>query len=415
VLTLLLACTGPVPISPEPPAPAPALEPAPAPAPAPAVEPVTVTLAAVGDVLPHRRVKSTAQAHGWSTVFGEAAPLLQAADIAFANLEGPIAPDHDQGVHDEVFNAPATLAPALSEAGIDLVSMANNHAFDQGPQGLVETWTRVREAGVATVGAGPTCADATEARILTVRGLRVAFLAAADLSNIDGNTAADQPCLFVAGPRCTQDCGPDRDAVHYSLDTERLLAAVRAARQGADFVVMSFHWGVEYQTEPLPEYPALAAALTDAGVDVLLGHHPHVLQPVEVRTTARGQEAVIAYSLGNFVSNMRQSFDPARDAPSQGHVRDSVLLQVPLVRHADGRLEVGAPVAVPLWTQNGSLQGTDRITVRTLASMARAEPTARLAQARWQEIARIVGPSVQALTAGGPAPGGDPVPADDER
>jgi poly-gamma-glutamate capsule biosynthesis protein CapA/YwtB (metallophosphatase superfamily) len=401
---LWLACTAPLPspVAPPPPAPPPVPEPVP--------EPVTVTLAAVGDVLPHRRVKSTAETYGWSAVFGEAVPLLQAADLAFANLEGPIAPDHHRGVHDEVFNAPATLAPALAEAGLDIVSMANNHAFDQGPDGLVETWTRVREAGVATVGAGPTCADATAVRVLEVRGVKVAFLAAADLSNIDGNTSPEQPCLFVAGPRCETDCGPDRDAVHYSLDTERLLAAVRDARQRADFVVMSLHWGVEYQTAPLPEYPPLATLLTDAGVDVLLGHHPHVLQPVEVRTTARGQQAVIAYSLGNFVSNMRQTFAPT-DPPSQGHVRDSVVLQVPLVRHGDGRLEVGAPVAVPLWTQNS----TDRITVRTLASMARAEPTARLASARWEEIARIVGPSVRGLSAGGPAPGGDPVPADDER
>jgi poly-gamma-glutamate capsule biosynthesis protein CapA/YwtB (metallophosphatase superfamily) len=363
----------------------------------------------VGDVLPHRRVKSTAEMHGWSTVFGEAAPLLQAADIAFANLEGPIAPDHNQGVHGEVFNAPATLAPALAEAGLDIVSMANNHAFDQGAAGMVETWTRVRDAGVATVGAGPTCTDATDVRILTVRDLRIAFLAAADLSNIDGNTTPDQPCLFVAGPRCEKDCGPDRDAVHYSLDTERLLSAVRSARERADFVVMSFHWGIEYQTQPLPEYPPLAQALTDAGVDVLLGHHPHVLQPVEVRETARGQKAVIAYSLGNFVSNMRETYAPT-DPPSQGYARDSIVLQVPLTRHGDGRLEVGAPTSVPLWTQNSP----DRITVRTLASMARAEPTARLAAQRWQEIARIVGPSVLGLSAGSPAPGGDPVSADDE-
>lgn len=388
VLALAFACSGPRPApAPEP---APAAEPMPAPVPEPEPEPVALTLVAVGDLLPHRRVKATAKAHGWAAVFGEATPLLQGADIAFANLEGPIAPDHDKGVYDEVFNAPGDLAPALAEAGLDIVSLANNHAFDQGPEGLVETWTRVRDAGVATVGAGPDCAAATQPRVLEVRGVKVAFLAVADLVNFDRNAGADQPCLFAAGPVCTRDCGPDRDAVHFSLDTERLLAAVRSAREGADFLVLSFHWGIEYDTVPLPEYPPLAEQLTDAGVDLLLGHHPHVLQPVVTRTTADGRSAVIAYSLGNFVSNMRQTFDPARDAPARGYVRDAVALTVPLLWRGPGQTSVGEPVAVPLWTDNRP----DRVSVRTLQSMAQQPPTRALALARWAEIARIVGASV---------------------
>lgn len=393
-LALPLACSGPR-VAAEPagvPAPPPALPPEP-----PAAAPVVISLAAVGDVLPHRRVKTSARAVGWERVFGDAVPRLQRADIAFANLESPIAPDHHRALFDEVFDAPADLAPGLAAAGIDVVSMANNHVFDQGPAGLVETWTRVRDAGVLPVGAGPDCAEAAAARIVTVRGVKVAFLSMTDLVNFDQNGSPTEPCVVVAGPLCTSDCGPDRDAVQFSHDTERLVAAVVAARAQADFVVLSFHWGIEYRTDPLPEYPRLAERLVDAGVDVLLGHHPHVPQPVVERTTPDGRRAVIAFSLGNFVSNMREGFDPAHDDPAEGQVRDGLLLEVPLVWRGPGRTEVGTPTAVPLWTENRP----DGITVRTLEALYADPATRPLALARRAEVLRIVGPRVLTLGDGG--------------
>ncbi|MEZ4235871.1 MAG: CapA family protein [Myxococcota bacterium] len=94
------------------------------------------------------------------------------------------------------------------------------------------------------VGAGPDCASAAAPQVVDVRGVRVAFLAAADLVNLDRNAGDDAPCLNVSGPECTGDCGPDRDAVHFALDEERLLAQIAAARAAADFVVLSFHWGI---------------------------------------------------------------------------------------------------------------------------------------------------------------------------
>ena len=392
-LLLALSCqvarVEPTSVEPPPIAAVPAPEPPPAP-------PEIVRLVAVGDVLPHRRVKASAKARGWPAVFGDAAALLRGADLAFANLEGPIAPDHDGGVYDEVFNAPATLAPGLSEVGIDVVSMANNHAFDQGPLGLVETWTRVREAGVRPFGAAPSCDAAYAPEIIEVRGVKIALLGLTDLVNLDRNAAPEDPCLAVAGPVCASDCGPDRDAVQFSHDLPRMLASVKAARREADFVVLSFHWGIEYDTTPLPEYPPLAAALTDAGVDVLLGHHPHVLQPVVVREASDSRKSVIAYSLGNFVSNMGQSLDPKVAAPSKGHVRDGLLLEVSLVKHPDGRTEVSDPVSHPLWTENKDApDGSPAITVRALSELLREDET--LARARWAEISRVVGPSVAAI------------------
>jgi poly-gamma-glutamate capsule biosynthesis protein CapA/YwtB (metallophosphatase superfamily) len=272
--------------------------------------PVIVALAAVGDVLPHGKVKRMAATRGWADVFGDTGRVLAAADVAFANLESPVAPDVPIALHDEVFDAPATLPPALAALGIDVVSMANNHAFDQGPAGIVETWTRVHDAGLGSVGAGPTHEAATAPWVTEVRGVKIGFLALCDLSNIDGNTTPDAPTLFVAGPPCPTACGADRDAVHYDIDFARIQRAIDAVRPTVDFLVLSTHWGIEYKTTPLAEYPPLARRLVDAGVDVILGHHPHVLQPVESVETESGRRGVVAYSLGNFVSNMAERWSP---------------------------------------------------------------------------------------------------------
>lgn len=344
-----------------------------------------VTIAAVGDVLPHRRVKQSALDHGWAYVLGDAAPLLREADLAFANLESPVAPDHRKGIHGEVFDAPPAMLDGLREAGVDVLSMANNHVYDQGGDGLVETWTRVRGAGMAAIGAGPDCATARAPHVAEVRGVRIAFLAFADLVNVDGNTTDGAACLAVSGPPCAAgECG--RDAVHLSLDIDRLAGEVRAAKALADLVVVSFHWGVEYRTTPLPEYPALAKTLVDAGADVILGHHPHVLQPLERLESADGRPALVAYSLGNLVSNMAESWTPDQPA-SRARTRDSVVLRISVVKDATGA-RVEAAEAVPHWTDN---QPTG-IRVRSLAAMrADPDPTVQgLATVRGAEIAAIL-------------------------
>ncbi len=342
------------------------------------VAPVEITLAAIGDVLPHRKVKATAASRGWAWVFGDAAPLLASTDLAFANLESPVAPDQQVPVRDEVFDAPADLLDGLVAAGVDVVSMANNHAYDQGAAGVVETWTRAAAAGLRTVGAGPDLVTARSPWIAEVSGVKVAFLALADLSNLDPIPGPAGPSVFFAGERhCSGVCaGVDRDALHYALDLDRILGAVATADALADVVVVSFHWGDEYRDRPLPEYPQLARRLVDAGVDVVIGHHPHVLQPIERIARPDGTHAVVAYSLGNFVSNMQNA-----------RTRDGVVLRLVVTREADGRVDVGAPEVTRLWTENTD----DGIRVRTHASLlaeaeTRGDPALRELVERRREV-----------------------------
>jgi poly-gamma-glutamate synthesis protein (capsule biosynthesis protein) len=320
-------------------------------------------LVAVGDLLIHRRVKNTARARaeehgndGFDWIFAPIKPLLSAADLTFANLETPVAPDNHRGIHGEVFNAPAGVIGALADAGVDVVSFANNHTFDQGAAGIVETLERLSAAGVSVAGSGRTCAEAAAPARLEVNGVRFALLAVTDLMNIDERDGEAAPCTFVTGPVCTADCGPDRDAIHYSIDKDLMRSSIAAAREGSDVVVLSFHWGNEYRTTPLALYTGVAPELIEMGADIILGHHPHVLQPIATHTAADGRQGLIVYSLGNFVSDMGSSFDPASSSARRGNTRDGLLVGVSVVktRHPAGHATIALEeiTATPLWTEN---------------------------------------------------------------
>jgi poly-gamma-glutamate synthesis protein (capsule biosynthesis protein) len=325
----------------------------------------SVTLGAVGDVLMHGAVKESAALHrdpgggdeeGYGWLYAEVADLLSAPDVTFANLETPIAPGADRGSRSYVFNAPPAAARALRAAGVDLVAVANNHAFDQGRQGFLETLRRLDEAGLAWVGAGAPPAEAGP-RVLEVRGLRLAFLAWTRFFNDDGNACAPPgPCLRAA-----------------LLDPERAVAAVREAAASADAVVVSLHWGDEYAAAPRPADVELAHRLADAGALVVLGHHPHVLQPVELHRRADGRLAVIAYSLGNLVSNQSRHYLAGVTPDRVGATRDGALLRVALARRDYGRgvrqVEVAGVDYLPLWTENDAAELDRRRDPRGKASI----------------------------------------------
>jgi poly-gamma-glutamate synthesis protein (capsule biosynthesis protein) len=223
-------------------------------------------------------------------------------------------------------------------------------------------------------------------------GLALAFLGYATFFNQEGN-ACPKP---VAGAAPCQQAS--------QLDRKRIVEDVRAAAAGADGVVVSLHWGVEYDSQPRAEDVELAHALVDAGALVVLGHHPHVLQPVELYRAADGHLGVIAYSLGNFVSNQSRNYVPGVTPDKVAATRDGALLKVALVRRDYGRgvvrVEVDGADFVPLWTENDTVEidrkreparraairvvAVDRALAETRAELARfADPVPAADQARF--------------------------------
>lgn len=330
-----------------------------APPPAPGGAPrelARVSFGAVGDVLPHVSVKTSAalknrrdasgrsQNHqGFDTLFAGVAHELAATDLTFANLETPVSPSGDAGAVEFHFNAPPALLEALKAAGVDLVAATNNHTFDQGAKGLSETLDQLDKAGLAYAGAGRTRAEAARGLRLAANGIRIAVLAASQFFNNPVETA-----------------GPGAPHANKADDPQATFEAVKRARAEADFVIVAVHWGAEYKVAPRPSEIALAHQLLDAGADVILGTHPHVLQPLERYRASDGRPCLVAYSLGNFVSNQSRGYVHGKSDESEGNTRDGALLRFSIVKRERGaegaRAQLEDVSFVPLWTDNARVK-----------------------------------------------------------
>jgi poly-gamma-glutamate synthesis protein (capsule biosynthesis protein) len=253
-----------------------------------------------------------------------------------------VAPNANHGTKAFIFDAPVELLPALREVGFGLLSFANNHAYDQGVAGVTETLANLKAAGLLEVGAGATATEALTPVIVERHGVRVGFL---------GGTTRFNQNLNSADPKRPYVVQADGDA---------LAAAITALAKTVDAVVVSVHWGNEYELEPAQEQIDLARRLVEAGALVILGSHPHVLQRIELLPGPDGRVALVAYSLGNFVSNQSRDYADGPAPPPAGDPRDGALLELTLRkrRYLGGRVmtEVGRAAALPLWTDNNALE-----------------------------------------------------------
>lgn len=328
----------------------------PPPPPPPPVYPLvlgSVAVVAGGDIIPHASIKEVAarqnqlgeeglslNQEGWSALFADIAPELQAADLAFANLETPVAPDHHKALASKIFNAPPALLDALVHSGFDVLSFANNHVYDQGRTGFVETLDRLDRQPITYLGAGRTCAQASAARFVEVNGLKLAFIGSTRLHNAHLNRGPEEPCSFVLDARVAS------------------AEAQRAKQAGADAVFLSVHWGVEYETKPRGWDVDLAHKILDGGVDGIIGHHPHVLQPVELYTTRDGRQTFVAYSLGNLLSGQGLNYQYGVHTLNTGNTRDGALLRFSVVKtdYGEGRIGVALEqISVePVWSETAT-------------------------------------------------------------
>ncbi len=256
--------------------------PAPASAKPPAVpgaaEKAEYTLLFTGDIMLSRAVGSRMQVQkDWSFPFRLIVDTLHSADFRYCNLECPVS-DRGRNLHHLYsFRADPRAIEGLKAAGFNVASQANNHTYDWGPEALLDSLDRLRAAGIQPVGAGHNILAAYYPLLVNVGSLRIAFLA---YVNIDPKEAT---------------AGVDRPGVAW-LDPAQALADIRFARPLADLVIVCPHWGVEYALQPTPEQVDLAHQMIDAGADMIVGSHPHVVQPLE-----KYRDHWIAYSLGNFI------------------------------------------------------------------------------------------------------------------
>jgi poly-gamma-glutamate capsule biosynthesis protein CapA/YwtB (metallophosphatase superfamily) len=240
--------------------------------------PAEFTLAVAGDV--HFTGRTAGLLRDPDTAFGPIASVLGSADLAMVNLETAVTTRGTPEPKTFHFRAPPSAYAAVRAAGVDAVSLANNHALDYGQVGLGDTLDAAAAAGVPVFGAGRDAAAAYAPWVTTVRGTRVAVLGYSQVTELASTWGA-------------QD---GRPGVALAFDVERVRAGVRQARAAADVVVAFLHWGVERASCPSKLQTDFAAVLVDAGVDIILGAHAHTLQGA-----GWTGQVFVAYGMGNFV------------------------------------------------------------------------------------------------------------------
>ncbi len=272
-----------------------------------------VTVAAVGDTMIDASAAPFVHEFGYAYPFEAVAPLLRGADLAIANLEGPLTRRGKPEIEKTfTFRVPPDSAFAMRRAGIDAVALANNHTLDQGRVGLEDTLAVLREAGIAFAGAGMSERDARAPVRLVRQGVRIATLSYSNTFPEEFWAKGSRPGVAYGDPRAIE------------MD-------VRTARKDTDLLIVSFHWGQELAPEPREYQVNLGRLAVDAGADLVLGTHPHTLQGLE-----RYRGALIFYSLGNF----------AFGSYSQ-KVKDGVLARMTF----RGRVERAGGVVEPVWDQ----------------------------------------------------------------
>lgn len=223
--------------------------------------------------------------YDFSEYFSAVAPQIKAADYAVVNLETPLGGKPYTGY--PCFCAPDGFADALAEAGFDLMLTANNHTLDRHDKGLKLTCSTLSAKGYDHVGTYRNRAerDSVMPFIRDIKGFKVAFL----------NYTYGTNGITIQG-----------DAVVDYIDRKQIHDDISLARsRGAEIVCAAVHWGVEYQLLPHSSQTSLADYLLHEGVDMVIGGHPHVIQPMEMRTDSAGKTQLVVYSLGNFISGMK--------------------------------------------------------------------------------------------------------------
>jgi len=220
-----------------------------------------LTITAVGDIMLGREITSKHLLSGYNYLYASVSGILSSADITIGNLETPITSDCQPRSTGMVFCAPTAHLPPLAASGIDILSLGNNHAYDQGESGI-----NFSLQGIASVGL--TALPPNVAQFVTIKNYNIAFI----------------PFSFIPGLK------------QITPSEQEIKKLISSASLSSDLVIIIPHWGVEYTYQPSQEQVRLAHLFIDSGADLILGSHPHWIQPVEIY-----QDKLIVYSHGNFI------------------------------------------------------------------------------------------------------------------
>ena len=331
----------------------------------------TATVLSTGDMLMHIGVINSGKqedgSYNFDSIFRYVKSYTQAADFSVANLETTLCgTDNGYGYSGNPrFNCPDAIVDSLKDAGFDLLLTANNHAADTDLVGYKRTLNTVRDKGLDTLGTYLS-ADERKWTIEEVNGIKIGMVC---YTYSEGFSQRGYPVLNyheVAENGILNYFTYDKLPEFYT-QLQGYLDEMKAA--GAETTMVYLHWGDEYKWKtgegPNTNQTAMAQKLCDMGVDVIVGGHPHVVQPVDLLTSSvdAGHKTVVLYSMGNAVSNQRIK---EMESEPTGHTEDGVLFCVTFSKYSDGSVYVDSAELIPTWVNMHSNSGTKEYNILPL-------------------------------------------------
>ena len=298
------------------------------------VEPINFTMTAIGDTLCHNTqywdaYNSSTKQYDFSYVYDDIKDYTSSADITIGSLETTFAGE-DRGYSNyPVFNSPDSLATGLKDIGVDVISLAGNHALDYGYSGICRTIDVLDNVGISHLGTYKSAEDQDKILIKDVKGVKIAFINYTYGTN-GIPVPSDKPyCLNLI----------DKDLISKQIK--------QAKEQNVDMIVACMHWGTEYKTSANDEQKELADFLFKSGVDIILGNHPHVIEPMEKKTITLDdgstKDVFVVYALGNFTADQRAEI-----------TRDSAILNLDITKDSDGKILINRVSYVPIYMYKNS-------------------------------------------------------------
>ena len=318
----------------------------------------TATIGAMGDLLMHKpifddlteynaAVQQPDGSYDFTSVFQYLSEYTSSLDYTVANLETTLCGEDNGYPYDgyPLFNCPDELVDGVKAAGFDMLLTANNHSYDTRLVGYLRTLDVIRGKGLETLGTYAS-EDETKWTIVDINGIKIGMLCYTWASYIteDGRPSLNGNQAIERGGLCNYFVSKDLPAFY--SEVEQHLKAMESA--GAEATIMFIHWGQEYILTPNIEQHNIAQSLCDLGIDVIIGGHPHVIQPVELleSTTDPEHKTVCLYSTGNAVSNQRLG---NLKAITTAHTEDGILFTVTFEKYSDGTVYLADVNAYPTW------------------------------------------------------------------
>lgn len=324
----------------------------------PIIKENTVTIGATGDILLHQQVidsgyQNDTGIYDYSYIFQHLTEYVNAFDYAIGNMEGTLSGNKDGYSYGgwPSFNAPDAIAEAAQNAGFDMLLTANNHSYDKGDHGFHRTQQVISGLGLDYIGTRQNVEDKNYL-VKELGGIKIGI----SCYTYDTRTWNDEHKISLNGIILSEENAQlvntfnewYLDEFYTKLSGE--MDAMKA--EGADVIVLFIHWGEEYKTTPNSTQKKIAQGLCDLGVDVIIGGHPHVMQPMEMLTSTLDPEknTLCLYSMGNAVSNItHRDKDPNTGEPRPYECEDGMLFHVTFARYSDGTVVVEGADVIPYY------------------------------------------------------------------